>query len=543
MNTPPTSRLAPVLISLPDGLNVSGVTLWAVRLAGLLAADGGRGGREVTLALHDEPPGQSRLAITLPPGVRVLPLAGCASLRNTPGDLAACLPAYRDAIRAMARAARSPVVYIPTLLGDSFALGAAISMIDPDLIRIVGWQHADIAYDARVLAHYEPVIAAFAGVSGRVALTLADALPHRAADIRHIPNAVPVGHAPPERTPARSRPLRLVYTGRLEQRQKRVLALIHLSDELDRRGVDHTLSIIGDGPAAGEVRAMAEHPARRARVVAPGAMAPAELRGVLRDADCFVLASRYEGLSVAMLEAMAEGCVPVVTGVDSGAAEAVIDGLHGVLVDAHPDDPDEAVAVALADGVQRFLAGDTREMGMQAWRRVGESFSLERFGARASALIDAAAQAPARAWPADRPAAFTSRPGSGASSGTVPAEGAQRLRDALHSLAGRRVVLHGAGRHTIELAAALADSPAAIVGVTDDDPARWGGTLLGWPIVAPDQVGDLGATDVIISSWIHADAIFARRAAYERRGLVVHHLYRRSESAANVSYTPAACTN
>lgn len=540
MITPSAPRSAPVLVSLPDGLSVSGVTLWAVRLAGLLA---GSGTRAVTLALHDQPPEHSPLALPLPPGVQVLSLAGRPSLRDASGDLSACLPVYRDAIRAMARSARSPVVYIPTLLGDSFALGAAISMVDPELIRIVGWQHADIAYDTRVLTHYEPVIAAYAGVSRRVTESLIRAIPHRAGDVSHIPNAVPVGHAPPERTPARSRSLRLVYTGRLEHRQKRVLALVHLSDELARRGVAHTLSIFGDGPASADVRAMADDPARRGRVLVPGAMAPADVRTALREADCFVLASRYEGLSVAMLEAMAEGCVPVVTGVDSGAGEAVIDGLHGVLVEAHADEPDEAVAAALADGVQRFLAGDTREMGVQAWRRVRDSFSLEPFGSRSTALIDAAARSPARAWPADRPAAFTSRPGTGASSGTVPPDGAHRLRDTLRSLAGRRVVLHGAGRHTIELSAALAHSPATIVAITDDDAARWGGTLLGWPIVAPVKAGDLGATDVIISSWLHADAIFARRAAYERRGLRVHHLYKHAEAAPNVSYTSAACTN
>src|SRR6185295_4482384 len=101
----------------------------------------------------------------------------------------------------------------------------------------------------------------------------------------------------------------------------------------------------------------------------------------------------------------------------------------------------------------------------------------------------------------------------------VPADAALRLTQVLGRLGNRRIVLHGAGRHTIELAGTLAGSAAKIVAVTDDDPALWGGSLLGWPIVPPAKVRETGATDVVISSWIHADQIFARRAVYEHQGL------------------------
>ena len=49
----------PLLIGLPQGLNVSGVTMWAVRLAGALA----EAGRPAALVLHGEPPGHERLAL------------------------------------------------------------------------------------------------------------------------------------------------------------------------------------------------------------------------------------------------------------------------------------------------------------------------------------------------------------------------------------------------------------------------------------------------------------------------------------------------
>ena len=45
------------------------------------------------------------------------------------------------------------------------------------------------------------------------------------------------------------------------------------------------------------------------------------------------------------------------------------------------------------------------------------------------------------------------------------------------------------------------------------------------PIVAPHDAGETGATDVVISSWINQNAIWQRRAVYERQGLKVHTLY------------------
>ena len=150
------------------------------------------------------------------------------------------------------------------------------------------------------------------------------------------------------------------------------------------------------------------------------------------------------------------------------------------------------------------------------------------------------------AWPASRPVSFTASGAGVTTSGTVPPDGAQRLADALRRLAGKRVVLHGAGRHTIELASILAASPATIVAIADDDPARHGRTLLGWPIINPSDAIEHGATDVVISSWIHADDIFARGSVYLNQGIRVHHLYRdegADSTLLGAPYTTTACSN
>jgi glycosyltransferase involved in cell wall biosynthesis len=86
--------------------------------------------------------------------------------------------------------------------------------------------------------------------------------------------------------------------------------------------------------------------------------------------DVFVLPSLSEGLSIALLEAMAAG-VPVVATDVGGNGEIVLDGETGLLVPSRN-------AAALAGAVIRLLtdAGQATEFGRRGLRRVGEHFSL-----------------------------------------------------------------------------------------------------------------------------------------------------------------------
>ena len=514
---------APLLICLPHGLNVSGVTTWALRLAGALAARGRRAG----LIVHREPDDQRRLPTPAPEGVRIFDAGHLPPLAHAGGNLAPFIPFYRDAAAAISAGA-GPVVLAPNLLGDCYGIAAALCLTEPERLRVLGWQHSDIAYDARVLTFYEPVITRFVAVSEHIRRRLGQLLPARTSDVALALHGVPLGPAPRRPHAAPGTPLTLLYTGRLEHPQKRIGALVHLSDELHSQGVTHRLTLLGDGPAANEMRAHAAE--RPGRFLVRPPTGPEGVAALLAEADAFVLASRYEGLSVAMLEAMAAGCVPIVTRVDSGLAEAIATGRTGLIADAGPEADAAAAGVALARAVAQFARSDRRALSAAARDAAATRFGLDAHAERAAALIDEAAAAPPRSWPASRACAFTAPAGSGGSgSGTLGPGAVDRLRALLGGLAGRSLILHGAGRHTIELAHVLAESPARILAIADDDPARAGSTLLGWTI-SPPQAAALsaaaaGVTDVVISSWMHQDAIFARRAVYERAGLHVHRIY------------------
>lgn len=97
----------------------------------------------------------------------------------------------------------------------------------------------------------------------------------------------------------------------------------------------------------------------------------ANLREYLSTADIFVLPSRSEGFSNAIVEAMAASLPVVATNV-GGNAEAVTDGVSGLIVP--PEDP-----AALAAAITRLLSdpGEAREMGAAGKRLASAKFTTD----------------------------------------------------------------------------------------------------------------------------------------------------------------------
>ena len=103
--------------------------------------------------------------------------------------------------------------------------------------------------------------------------------------------------------------------------------------------------LVGQGPLEAETRRLAGQLGLDQTVVFAGFRTDATR--LMAGFDAFALSSTYEGLPIALIEAMAVGCPAVVTRV-GGTPEVVTDGVHGFLVP--PRDP-----AALAAGLTRLL--------------------------------------------------------------------------------------------------------------------------------------------------------------------------------------------
>ena len=185
--------------------------------------------------------------------------------------------------------------------------------------------------------------------------------------IREIPNGVDLDRFRPDPAGRDARPS-VLFLGRLEP-QKGLDLLFRAWPDVGSQGT--RLVIAGDGSLRSDVEAWA---AGRADVEFVGPVSdPAPL---YLESSLFLLPSRAEGISNALLEAMASGCAPVATRI-GGNIEVIESGVSGILVP--PEDP-----VALAAGIRAGLL-TAEAMGRQARARA-EEFGIDRTAERVEEL-------------------------------------------------------------------------------------------------------------------------------------------------------------
>jgi len=130
------------------------------------------------------------------------------------------------------------------------------------------------------------------------------------------------------------------------------------------------LVVVGTGPLRRQIERQAERLGIAGRLLLLGQRR--DVPQLMRAADLFVLASRWEGMPNALLEAMA-AALPVVATAAHGCRELIRDGLTGRLVpvgDAH------ALAAAIVELLRD--AGKRRELARAAQEHVAANYSLEQ---------------------------------------------------------------------------------------------------------------------------------------------------------------------
>jgi glycosyltransferase involved in cell wall biosynthesis len=197
----------------------------------------------------------------------------------------------------------------------------------------------------------------------------------------------------------------ILSTARLvPQKQPRVLA--DVARRLERQGLRFTLLVAGDGPE----RAWVEDFARRERLTSLrllGAVSGERVRELMAASDIFFLPSQYEGISLALFEAMAMGLAPVTA--DVGGQRELLTPACGVLVRRGPREQQE-----YASALARLIAGPELRaaMGAASRRRVAEEFQLDQMGDRMVELVEQAhrlAQSAPRAVGPEQAAASAER--------------------------------------------------------------------------------------------------------------------------------------
>lgn len=178
--------------------------------------------------------------------------------------------------------------------------------------------------------------------------------------------------------------------GRMEEQKGHAVLLDAFARLLrhvpDVPGASLRLLVVGDG----RLKSATEGQAARLGIADacrfPGSIK--DLADTYRAIDIFVMPSLWEGLSLAMLEAMAAGLPMIATDV-GGARDVLGDGLRGLLVPARD-------AEALAMAMRELLVDAARRIAMadSGCRHVRENYSVAALSRQLTELYEAALKNP-----------------------------------------------------------------------------------------------------------------------------------------------------
>ena len=170
-----------------------------------------------------------------------------------------------------------------------------------------------------------------------------------------------------------SEPIKIGYPCRLERAQKRADLIPQLIEYLEVRQVHYVLNIAGDGLCGKEIEKYVEKKCLYEKVKFYGKLTRTELTDFLDCQDIYLNFSEYEGTSLTMLEAMASGCVPVVTNV-SGVDDFIESGINGLIADVG-DLGKIAEHIVSLDKNRNILA----EYGQKCMDKVSRKCSLDKY--------------------------------------------------------------------------------------------------------------------------------------------------------------------
>jgi len=225
-------------------------------------------------------------------------------------------------------------------------------------------------------AHYMNIAKKFAGIidfhvatSTAVRAKLIELL---GADknIRYIPTGV--SWEPLLRASTLSSTVHLLYVGSLDTAIKGLDQLPELLTLLEQQSVTFEVCLIGQGPGQQELETILTRFIAKGYVKFCGVCPIEAVWKSMAKADVFLLFSRSEGFPNALLEAMAQGAVPVVMEFGS-ASDAIEHGVNGFIVPQGDVAAMSRIIIELANDKSRL-----KELGVAAQRTISSRFTVER---------------------------------------------------------------------------------------------------------------------------------------------------------------------
>lgn len=233
------------------------------------------------------------------------------------------------------------------------------------------------------------------GVSPRIRSDLVRSYGFPEATTYAIPTGVQLAAFDnPRLNRAEGAPLRVLFIGRVSDSDKGVFWLPKIMSRL-HPGVA-SLTVAGDGPDLAALRQACVGLATPVQFL--GRVAPVAIPALLSQHDVLLAPSRYEGLCLVLIEAMAAGCVPLATRLKGVTDFVVTHGVDGLLF--------EMGAIDEAAGLIRELHSDPdslTRLSAEGPRSAQRRFSVAEMAVRYCGVLDTLhAASVARPLPLDK---------------------------------------------------------------------------------------------------------------------------------------------
>lgn len=227
---------------------------------------------------------------------------------------------------------RNPDIFVPNMLVAAFYAARWVKAVG---IPTIGLLHSDDLFhrgviDGFVIGQDCYALSALVSVSEHLSKQIPER-PINSTLVRTIPYGVPIPKSTCQASQDES--LKLIYAGRLVEEQKRISLVIHSCISASQAIDNITTHIYGQGSEFTKLQEMIQTLEASPYIFLEGNVDSDTLQFCMLEGHIFVLMSEYEGLPIALMEAMACGLVPICTNIKSGVPELVEHEKTGILID------------------------------------------------------------------------------------------------------------------------------------------------------------------------------------------------------------------
>lgn len=191
-------------------------------------------------------------------------------------------------------------VLIPS---DDEACWMACSMV-ADKYPVIGVLHSDDTVYYELYYKYKPYLTGLVTVSQRIL--------DNTKQVTTPAAVIPCGIIPPKVTIG-EKVNKILWVGRLEERQKRASDIIAIAKTLKQQNSDFVIEVWGNGESLPTLTAAVTQEQLQEEVILKGWSSREELLQSLAEAKVLLQTSNFEGMSVAVMEALYCGCAIVST--------------------------------------------------------------------------------------------------------------------------------------------------------------------------------------------------------------------------------------